>query len=196
MQLPVYPDDGTASKQLFHKLFKVKAQRSLTLTETDIELYGQRVSGIKQLDKYLANEWIVGRVAIPEMARIVSIGGGIMFCDKADTKIVYCTILQHFINWEHILDTEYNISGPPKEDFDLLKLFLDKLEVFAGYFDRENPHLNPIDKFSVLSGSSMRRKPVTKRVPIGGLKAGGDSQVIIEEIRSFEDLQNIDRRKY
>ena len=195
MDLPTRPDDGTASERLFKKLFRVKAPRSLTMTEEEIKLYGQRVTGIKQLDKYLANEWITGRVNIPTMARIVSMGGGIQFCNKFDTKEIYLLISQHFVNWEHILDNEYNVTPPPKEDFDTLKYFLDALEVFAGFFDREDPNRNPLGEMSVLSGRSLRRKFRPTRVAIGGLKPARNNDVIVEEIRSFEDLQNIDRSR-
>ena len=54
MQLATFPDDGSASRRLFHKLYLVKAPRSLTMTKAEIEMYGQRVTGIKQLDSYLA----------------------------------------------------------------------------------------------------------------------------------------------
>ena len=196
MDLPKHPDDGTASKLLFKKLFRVRAQRSLTLSEEEIRLYGQRVSGIKQLDKYLANEWITGRVPITQMADIISRGGGIQFCNKEDTKEIYLIISQHFVNWEYILDNEYNVTPPPAEDFALLKTFLDKLEIFAGYFDREDPNHNPIANFSVLNNKTMLRKFRPTRVAIGGVTRGVSTDVVIEEIRSFEDLQSLDRSRY
>lgn len=195
MDLPNRPDDGTASKQLFKKLFRVKAPRSLTMTEAEIALYGQRVTGIKQLDKYLANEMVTGRVNIPTMARIVADGGGIQFCNKFDTKEVYILIAQHFVNWEHILDNEFNVTPPPAEDFETLKYFQDALEIFAGFFDRDDPNRNPMGEMSILSGRSLRRKFRPQRIAINGLKAAPSRDVVVEEIRSFEDLQNIDRSR-
>lgn len=193
MDIPTLPDDGSASERLFKKLYQVKAPRSLTMTEAEISLYGQRVTGIKQLDKYLANEMITGRVNIPTMARIVSEGGGIQFLNKFDTKEVYLTISQHFVNWEYILDREFNVTPPPPEDFQVLKYFQDALEVFAGFFDREDKNHNPISDFSVLSGRALRRKFKPQRVAINGLTSTKTNDVIVEEIRSYEDLQNFTR---
>jgi len=197
MDLPTVPDDGSASKRLFQKLYLVKAPRSLTMTEAEIELYGQRVTGIKQLDKYLANEMITGRVPITTMARIVNEGGGIQFLNKFDSKEVYLTIAQHFVNWEFILDTEFNVTPPPPEDFAVLRRFQEALEVFAGLFDREDKNRNPISGFSVLSGASVRRKLKPQRVHIAGLAPERNRDTVVEEIRSFEDLQNftIDRSR-
>ncbi len=197
MDLPTFPDDGTASRSLFKKLFRVRAPRSLTMTEEEIKLYGQRVTGIKQLDKYLANEMITGRVPITEMARIIADGGSISFCNKEDTKEIYLIISQHFVNWEHILDNDFNCTAPPEEDFEMLKKFLDCLDTtFAGYFDRLDENKNPISRFSILSGGTMRRKHVPQRIVIGGAEAVRANETIIEEIKSYEDLQNIDRRRY
>lgn len=197
MNLPTMPDDGSASKRLFQKLYLVKAPRSLTMTEAEIELYGQRVTGIRQLDKYLANEMITGRVPITTMARIVNEGGGIQFMNKFDSKEVYLTIAQHFVNWEFILDNEFNVTPPPAEDFTVLRRFQEALEVFAGLFDREDKNHNPISGFSVLSGSSVRRKLKPQRVHIAGLAPERNRDTVVEEIRSFEDLQNytIDRSR-
>lgn len=197
MELPTVPDDGTASKRLFQKLYLVKAPRSLTMTEAEIALYGQRVTGIKQLDKYLANEMITGRVPITRMAQIVSDGGGIQFMNKFDSQEVYLTIAQHFVNWEHILDTEFNVTPPPPEDFSMLRRFQEALEVFSGLFDREDPNHNPMGGLSVLSGRTMRRKLKPQRVHIAGLAPERSRDTVVEEIRSFEDLQNftIDRSR-
>lgn len=197
MELPTVPDDGTASKRLFQKLYLVKAPRSLTMTEAEIALYGQRVTGIKQLDKYLANEMITGRVPITRMAQIVSDGGGIQFMNKFDSQEVYLTIAQHFVNWEHILDTEFNVTPPPPEDFAMLRRFQEALEVFSGLFDREDTNHNPMGGLSVLSGRTMRRKLKPQRVHIAGLAPERSRDTVVEEIRSFEDLQNftIDRSR-
>lgn len=197
MELPSMPDDGSATNRLFKKLYRVKAPRSLTMSEEEIALYGQRVTGIKQLDKYLANEMIVGRVPIPRMAQIVSDGGGIQFLNKFDSKEVYLTIAQHFVNWEYILDTEFNVIPPPAEDFEKLRFFQEALEVFAGFFDREDVNHNPLGGFSVLGGSTMRRKLKPQRVHIAGLAPERSRDTVVEEIRSFEDLQNftIDRSR-
>ena len=194
MDLPSIPDKGEATHRLFRKLYRVKAPRALTLSETDIELYGQRVTGIKTLDKYLANEWIAGRVTVITMAKIVQEGGGIQFLNKPDTKQIYYDITQHFINWEHILDYDLNATPPPMEDIACLKNFRDALEVFAGYFDRENPEANELGDFSILSGRTLRRKFRPQRISIGGLKnERANNDVIVEHIRSYEDLQQIDR---
>ena len=197
MDLPTIPDDGSASKRLFKKLYLVKAPRSLTMTEAEIALYGQRVTGIKQLDKYLANEMLTGRVPIVQMADIVANGGGIQFLNKFDSKEVYLTIQQHFVNWEYIIDTELNVTPPPSEDFVKLRGFQEALEVFSGLFDREDHNRNPIGGFSVLSGASVRRKLKPQRVHIAGLAPERSHDTIVEEIRSFEDLQKltIDRRR-
>lgn len=197
MDLPTIPDDGSASKRLFKKLYLVKAPRSLTMTEAEIALYGQRVTGIKQLDKYLANEMLTGRVPIVQMADIVANGGGIQFLNKFDSKEVYLTIQQHFVNWEYIIDTELNVTPPPSEDFAKLRGFQEALEVFSGLFDREDHNRNPIGGFSVLSGASVRRKLKPQRVHIAGLAPERSHDTVVEEIRSFEDLQKltIDRRR-
>lgn len=196
MDLPTLPDKGEATYRLFRKLYRVKAPRALTLSETEIELYGQRVTGIKHLDKYLANEWVNGRVTVITMAKIVDEGGGIQFMNKEDTKAIYSDITQHFVNWEHILDYDLNATPPPIEEIECLKSFRDSLEVFAGYFDRRDPEKNQISEFSVLSGRTLRRKFKPQRISIGGLSnTNTNRDVVVEHIRSYDDLQQIDRSR-
>jgi DNA polymerase III gamma/tau subunit len=43
MDLPTYPDDGSASKRVFQKLYRVKAPRSLTMTKAEIEMYALKI---------------------------------------------------------------------------------------------------------------------------------------------------------
>ncbi len=193
MDLPTYPDDGSASKRVFQKLYRIKAPRSLTMTKAEIEMYGQRVTGIKQLDSYLANEMITGRITTTEMARIIHDGGCIMFCNKFDAKPCYIDLYQHMVNWDYILQTNWNVNPPPKEDFEMLKELQDALDVYSGLFDREDITKNPIGRFSTLSGKDFRRKKVPQRVHIGGLSARDNHPVEYEEIRSYEDLESLNR---
>lgn len=196
MDMPTRPDDGSASNRLFKKLYRVRAPRSLTMTEEEIDRYGQRVTGIKQLDKYLANEMINGRVTPVTMAKLIYDGGCVQFMNKDDAKQIYMDISQHFVNWDFILGTDFNASGPPEEDFRVLREFQNSLEVFSGYFDREDPNRNPLGDLSVLSARSLRRKFRPQRVPLNGLKSGNaNNDVVVENIRSYEDLQPINRSR-
>lgn len=189
MKMPTYPDDGSASKRLWFKLYRVKAPRSLTMTREEIEMYGQRVTGVKELDSYLANQMVTGRVNVIRMAQIIDAGGSIMFCDKFDAKKVYVDTYQHILNWEHILATRYNVSGPPIEDFDILRGFLEALEVYSGLFDRDDITNNPIGAFSKLSGKDFRRRRIPERIQIGGGVQQDNHQHI--EIRSWDDINKL-----
>lgn len=196
MDMPTRPDDGSASNRLFKKLYRVRAPRSLTMSEEEIERYGQRVTGIKQLDKYLANEMVNGRVTPVTMAKLIDDGGCIQFMNKDDAKSIYYDISQHFLNWEFILGTDFNALGPPQEDFEILRNFQNSLEIFSGYFDREDPNRNPLGDLSVLSARSLRRKFKPQRIPLNGLKADSkEDRVVVETIRSYEDLQQINRSR-
>ena len=193
MQLATFPDDGSASRRLFYKLYLVKAPRSLTMTKAEIEMYGQRVTGIKQLDSYLANEMVTGRIPTTEMARIINDGGCIQFCNKFDVKQCYKDLHQHMVNWEYILSNNYNVTAPPKEDFEILKELQDALEVYSGLLDREDLLINPIGKFSQLTAKDFRRKRAPTRVHLGGLNANSAKPVEYEHIRSWEDLESLNR---
>ncbi len=193
MNLSMFPDDGSASRRLFHKLYLVRAPRSLTMTKDEIEMYGQRVTGIKQLDSYLANEMITGRIPTTEMARIISDGGCIQFCNKFDVKQCYTDLHQHMVNWEYILSNNYNVSAPPKEDFEMLKELQTALEAYSGLLDRDDLLTNPIGKFSQLTAKDFRRKRAPTRVHLGGLNANSAKPVEYEHIQSWEDLESLNR---
>lgn len=196
MDLPSHPDNGSASKRLFHKLYRVRAPRALTMTKAEIEMYGQRTTGIKQLDKYLANEMVTGRIATPEMARIISEGGSIMFCNKFDAKPCYLDLHQHFVNWEFILSNNYNVNPPPEEDFRMLRELQEALEAYRGLFDRDELLTNPIGRFSQLSAKDFkRRRSGTTRVHVGGLNAKTGQQPEFEIIKSYEDIEKINRSR-
>ena len=180
---------------MFKKLYRVKAPRALTLTEEEIERYGQRVTGIKKLDAYLANEMITGRVPVTEMARIINEGGQIQFLNKEDVKTIYLDLHQHFVNWEFILGTDFNATPPPPEDFEVLRKFQLALDIFAGYFDREDPNRNPLADFTTMSARNQNRKFKPQRIHINGLKPMSREEVPVDIIRSYEDLQNIDRSR-
>ena len=194
MELATFPDDGQASYRVFHKLYRVKAPRSLTMSLAEIEMYGQRISGIKQLDKYLSNEMVVGRVPTTEMARIISEGGRIQFCNMYESEDCYKDLHQHLVNWDYILKDSYNVDAPPLEDFEILKELLDALESYAGIFNITNKQANPIGTYSSLSGRDYRRKQSqTRRIPLGGLKPKADKEVEINYIESWEDLEKVNR---
>lgn len=197
MELSQFPDNGEASKRVFHKLYRVRAPRSLTMTKPEIELYGQRISGIKKLDSYLANEMVTGRIPTTEMARIISEGGCIMFCNKFDAKPCYSDLHQHFVNWEFILGENYNVSGPPKEDFEMLRELQEALEAYRGLFDRNELLTNPIGRFSQLSAKDFKRRrgSGTTRVHVGGLSSKTGQEREVEIIKSWDDIEKINRSR-
>ena len=189
--IPTHPDDGSASKRVFHKLYRVKAPYSLTLSAAEIELYGQRVSGIKDLDRHSANQMTTGRCTTTRMAMIISNGGFIQFCNKFDVKQCYSDLMQHIVNWEYLLATRYNINSPPKEDIVCLKEFLDALEAYSGLLDREDYKANPLGRFSVLSNRNFSRKGFSERVRIDPNHQVNNIKVI--ELNSWDDIGKLNR---
>lgn len=189
--IPTLPDDGSASKRVFHKLYRIKAPLSLTMTKAEIEMYGQRISGVKDLDRYSANQMTTGRCTTVRMAEIINAGGTILFCNKFDVKQCYSDLLQHLLNWEHLLATRYNITSPPKEDIMVFKELLDALEAFSGLLDREDYKANPIGKFSVLSNRNFSRKGFSERVRVDPNHQSQEIKVI--NLDSWEDLARTNR---
>ena len=69
----------------------------------------------------------------------------------------------------------------------------DALEVYSGLLDREDLLINPIGKFSQLTAKDFRRKRAPTRVHLGGLNANSAKPVEYEHIRSWEDLESLNR---
>lgn len=191
LEIPDRPDDGSASKRVFHKLYRIKAPYALTMSKAEVEMYGQRVSGIKDLDRYAANQMTTGRCTTVKMAEIISNGGTIIFCNKFDVKDCYADLYQHIVNWEYLLATRYNINSPPKEDLLVLKELLDSLETFNGVLDRDDHGVNPMGKLSVLNNRNFNRKGFSERVRVDPNHQTGEVKVV--NIESWEDLARTNR---
>lgn len=193
MKMPTKVDDGSCTDRLFKKLYRVRVPRSLTLSKAEIELYGQRLTGIKNLDRYLANEMTTGRITTARMVEIIDMGGCIQFCDINDVPKVYGDVAQHLYNWNHILRTEYNLETPPAEDFEALKNFMDALDVYSSILDRKSivRGKNPFKVYDDEGRGSMA-KPIPARHYLAD--AGTQNNDIeIEHITSWEDLRQITR---
>lgn len=191
IETPTHPDDGSSSKRVFHKLYRVRAPLALTMTKDEIEMYGQRVSGIRDLDRWAATQMTSGRCTTVKMAQIIGNGGCLNFCNKFDVLQCYTDLQQHLVNWEYLLATRYNINAPPREDFDLLKELLDSLESFNGILDREDTKVNPLGRFSVLNNSNFNRKGFSERVRIDPNHQLKDIKVI--ELTSWDDIGKMNR---
>ena len=190
MDLPRVPDNGRASERVFRRLYRVRVPRSLTMSKAEIELYGRRMTGIADLDKYLANELVTGRIPTTRMAQIIWDGGSIQFCDIFDTKQCYLDLYQHILNWRYILETNYNVKYPPEEDFEKLQALLEALEAYSGVLDRgdKNAIASPL---SLLNVSNARRKAPTQRIPTVQVPEKG---IEVVELTSYDQLQNFTRR--
>lgn len=191
IELATTPDDGSASKRVFMKLYRIRAPLALTMSKAEIELYGQRVSGIKDLDRWAANQMTTGRCTTVAMSRIIERGGYLMFCNKFDVKQCYIDLHQHLVNWEYLLGTRYNINSPPKEDIEVLKELLDALESYSGILDREDYAKNPIGNFSVLSNSNFQRKGFSERVRID--PNFERNQIPLVNIEDWDDIAKLNR---
>lgn len=190
MKLPRFPDKGESSKRVFQRLYRVRVPRSLTVTKAEIELYGQRMSGIRDLDKYLSNELVTGRIPTTRMASIFHDGGSIQFCNVFDSKQCYLDLYQHILNWRYILESQYNVKPPPQEDFEKLQDLLHGLEAYAGILDRENK--NAISSpLNVLTIGNTHRKVTPTRIPLVQVE---DRSVEYVEISNYDDLLARSRR--
>lgn len=190
MKLPRNPDRGQSSERVFRKLYRVRVPRSMTLSKAEIELYGQRMTGIKNLDKYLANEMITGRIPTTWMANIIHDGGMIQFCNPEDVKQCYLDLFQHILNWKFLLETRYNINPPPQDDFEKLQGLLTALEAYAGVLDRDT-NANTVAPLNILTGGNAYRKVTPTRIPLMDVP---DPHVQVTEIHDYDELLRMSRR--
>lgn len=116
-------DTHYTQKRLNEELFCVRVPYVQSRHPEDIKHFGVRVSGLKEYDKNIKNEWITTMLSITSMLNYYKEFVPMRIVDINDTKIIYDLISEHLHAWKRKLERGINIGDSPIRDL----IELDKL---------------------------------------------------------------------
>jgi len=119
--------------KLWDYLYKVRVPYIQSRHIGDIREHGVRVSGIKEVDKDIINQWFTTMLPISTMAEYYKEGVAIRICSTKDVKEIYESISAHIHAWKTRLERGINIGDAPIDDLILLDKFANSIYEHAKY---------------------------------------------------------------
>lgn len=151
---PVIPEIDTTEK-IWEWYFKASIPYLQSRMIDHIRLLGTPISGIKAVDKELANQWVTTMLTIDQMVELYKRGVPVRVPIVSDTKQIYDFISQHIYAWKQRLERGINIGDAPIEDLIALDEFANIVYEHAKYqFTRETAdslisrHLSSLQRFN------------------------------------------------
>lgn len=154
----------------------------------DIRERGVIVTGIKDLDEGLKNDWVLRDMTINQMVDLFKKGVSVRVIKDADVKDIYDTIQTHLTLWVEHIRTGLNVRDAPIDDL----VFMDR---FAGAVYPHAKYLfTPEALGSVLGEEMMRLNRVTLHNFFEAPKKPADGKVVVEpedpKIPARESFEN------
>lgn len=119
--------------KLWDDLYRVRMPYALSRSIGEIQTYGLRVSGIKDIDKGMRNEIITTMIPIERMVELYEEGVPVGIPDVNDTKLIYEAITEHLMAWKEQLRKGININNAPIKELILFDRFAHEVYAFAKY---------------------------------------------------------------
>lgn len=136
--------------------FKVKVPYLQSRPIELMKLIGTPVSGVKEIDKDIQNQWIVTMMPIAYMVELYQKGIPVSVVLPSDTKQIYDFISQHIYAWKRRLEVGINIGDAPIDDLIAMDEFAHLVYEHARYqFTRETAdsiisrHLTGLQRFNI-----------------------------------------------
>jgi len=126
------------TKPIWEFYYKVKIPYLQSRTETEMKLYGIRLSDVKELDNSVHQEWMTTMLTIAQMLEYYEKGCPVKVVNYNDTKSIYEAISNHIHYWRNKLERGINIGDAPIDDLILMDQFANTVYEHAKYqFTRE-----------------------------------------------------------
>lgn len=128
---PVKPQTPTMTEKIFSKLYLCSVPAFQSRTVEDIRLRGVTMTGIRDLDEAMKNDWLKRYATINDMIEFFKRGVPVRILVPAEVKDIYDTIQTHLTQWLEAMRTGLNINDPPLDDLMAMDRFAAKLYVHA-----------------------------------------------------------------
>lgn len=146
-------DDTTVP--LWEWYFKVRVPTLQNRSIAEMKLFGTHVSGVKEMDNDLQNQWTTTMATVAQMVELYQRGIAVKVILEKDTKQIYEFISDHINAWRQQLERGINIGNAPIDDLIAMDEFANLVYENAKYqFTRETAdsfisrHLTSIHRFN------------------------------------------------
>lgn len=135
---------------LFDRYFLVRMNYLNSRSVDQLRRFGQRVSGIPEIDRHLDRQEIITELSVNAMFEKFRSGVTIKLVNYSDSAEVYRIIHAHLIRWAEYLAGGVNVGSAPLED-------LVELDRFASVvYDKAVNVFSEQERSSALAGTFMR----------------------------------------
>lgn len=144
--VPSRPDTTVA---LWDDLYLVRYPKLQTTSIEYLKTFGTYITGDKNIDKTLANEWITSMISISKMVDFYKDGAQIKIVNEGDVVKIYTAISDHLEQWINYLRFGINTGNSPIDDLIAMDRFAHEIYEHAKY------HFNPNFLNSYLSNKML-----------------------------------------
>lgn len=124
---------------LWEKHYRITVPFILSLEDEQIEIQGVRVTGDRQMDSELKDQWIARYATVNDMVKFFRRGVHVRVATK-DTKTIYDDIVLHIDACKNILETGLNYDDP-----ELLQDLMDLDEFARSIYEHAKWQFDPSD---------------------------------------------------
>jgi|ERR1700752_2707831 len=184
----------SVTDKIFSWYYKCSVPSFHSRTVEDIRQNGVVVTGIRDLDEGLKNDWIRKWLTINSMIEFYKRGVPVKVIDVKDTKDIYQTIQTHLVQWLELIRVGINIGDAPMDDLIAMDRFAAVIYPYAKYLITPEAlesaladHISATQRVNIMNFFSNAPKPthgITRINPIDGHKT---NKVEIPERESFSE---------
>lgn len=127
------PRAPSMTKKIWEYYYKCRVHAFQSRSVEDIRQNGMIMTGIKDLDDGLKNDWILVYKTIDQMVELFRRGCEIRLVVEEDTKDIYDTIQTHLTQWTEALRTGMNLGAAPLQDLIDMDKFANSVYRYAKY---------------------------------------------------------------
>lgn len=121
------------SKPLWENYYLARVPYIQSTSVDYMRTIGTYVTGDREVDKALSNQWVTTMMTIAQMVEYYADGAQIKIVKQADIKEIYTLISAHLDAWLHQLKYGVNIGNAPIHDLMTMDRFANEIYDHAKY---------------------------------------------------------------
>ena len=116
---------------LWESSYLVRVPSLQARSREHVALYGVYITGIKNIDQALANDWMTTYMSIARMVELFDEGVAVRIVKESDVQRIYEAIEAHLRAWSAYLQKGVNVHDAPIEDLLAMDRFAQSLFPYA-----------------------------------------------------------------
>ena len=122
------------TEYLFERYFFARVQWLQTTSETYLKKMGVPITGDRNIDNEIHNQWITKQITIAQMVDYYKEGVQIKIVSRKDVETIYEYVSLHIKAWVSMLQNSMNLGDAPIDDLIIMDRFATELHGHVKYY--------------------------------------------------------------